>query len=104
MGSRSKTCLEYNEQSSVIVNRDDLKLPGESFTQKQIEMRNGLSCYRIFIFATNMRNIQSVILIPIITILPFATAGDRAPLILSSPAPPCAHIPTEFYFISTGRL
>lgn len=32
-----------------------------------------------------MRSSQSVILIPIIIILPFATAGERAPLILSSP-------------------
>lgn len=40
-------------------------------------MGNGI-LYRIFIFAINMKNIQSVILTHIIIIPPFARAGDRA--------------------------
>lgn len=58
-------------------------------------MGNGFPCYKIFIFAINMRNIHSVVLIHIIIILTFARV-ERASLIFYSPCPPTL---TEIFYI-----
>lgn len=59
MESRSKICPEYNEQNSVIVNHDSLKLPEKVTVEinRNFEQLSTLQDTH----ESNMRNIQSVI-------------------------------------------